>query len=173
MTYQPPPEPPDELARLNAVQQYRTSTLLREAAFDDMAFLSTYICKTPIALVTLIDRTEQWFLSAKGVDYCSTSREAAFCTHALLGTELLIVPDLHADARFAQHPLVVGEPFIRFYAGVPLISPEGHALGTLCVLDTTPRDLEREQKKALQSLARMVMTQLELLRERYQNQAQG
>lgn len=173
MSYQQPPEPPDEIARLKAVQQYRVSTLLREATFDDMAFLAAYICKTPIALVTLVDRTEQWFLSASGVDYCSTSREAAFCTYALLGTELLVVPDLHADARFTQHPLVVGAPFIRFYAGAPLISPESHALGTLCVLDTIPRDLEREQKKALESLARMVMTQLELLRERYQHQAEG
>jgi GAF domain-containing protein len=159
-----PPLPPDEWERLEALRRYGAFGMLRAAAFDDIARLAAFICETPIALISLVDTNRQWFLSQSGIDACETSREASFCAHALVGNEMLVVEDARLDARFARNPLVAGEPHIRFYAGAPLLTPDGYALGTLCVVDVVPRTLSAGQKEALQSLSRLVMTQMEMSR---------
>jgi len=159
-----PPLPPDEWERLEALRRYGAFGLLREAAFDDIARLTAFVCGTPISLISLIDTNRQWFLSRNGIEACETSRDASFCAHALVGTEMLIVEDARLDARFARNVMVAGEPFIRFYAGAPLLTGDGYALGTLCVVDHVPRTLTHDQKDALVSLSRLVMTQLEMNR---------
>jgi len=161
-----PPILPDEPERLEALRRYGAFGLLRAAVFDDISRLAAFICKTPISLITLIDANRQWFLSQSGAGACETSREASFCAHALVGPETLIVEDARADARFARNVMVTGAPFIRFYAGTPLRTPDGHALGTLCVVDSVPRTLAPEQRESLQSLGRLVMAQLETARLR-------
>ena len=126
-----PPE--DEPARLRALERYGTIESLRGEEFDDLAFLAAYICRTPSSMVTLVDSTRQWFLSSQGIRATDTSRDVSFCVHALISPDMLIVPDANADARFAANPLVTGEPFVRFYAGAPLVAADGFVLGTLCV----------------------------------------
>ena len=136
-----------------------------EAAFDDLARLAAFICGTPVALVSLVDEKRQWFKSKHGLKLCETPRDQAFCAHALLNPwELLVVPDATADARFADNPLVTGHPKIRFYAGAPLLTPDGHPLGTLCVIDLVPRALTPEQIDSLRTLGNQVAAQIELLR---------
>ena len=166
-----PPLPPDERERLEALRRYGTFGMLRASVFDDIARLAAFICRTPISLITLIDANHQWFLSQSGVGACETSREASFCAHALFGPEMLIVEDAQTDARFARNVMVTGEPFIRFYAGAPLLTPDGYALGTLCVVDSVPRVLAPEQRESLQSLGHLVMTQLEMARMRREPRA--
>lgn len=156
--------PSDERERLEALRRYGAFGLLRAAIFDDISRMAAFICRTPISLISLIDTNRQWFLSSNGIGACETSREASFCAHALIGTEMLIVEDARTDARFARNAMVTGEPYIRFYAGAPLLTPDGFALGTLCVIDCVPRILTAEQKEVLQSLSRLVMTQLEMTR---------
>ena len=156
--------PPDEQERLEALRRYGAFGLLRAAVFDDISRLAAFICQTPISLISLIDTNRQWFLSHSGIGACETSREASFCAHALVGTEMLIIEDAQTDARFARNVMVTGDPFIRFYAGAPLLTPDGYALGTLCVVDCVPRTLTLDQKESLQSLSRLVMTQLEMIR---------
>jgi PAS domain S-box-containing protein len=158
------PLPPDESARLQALRDYDILDTAAETEFDDIAELGAQICGTPIALITLVDENRQWFKSKVGLKEESTSRDVAFCAHALLSPEILQVPDALADGRFADGPLVTGEPGIRFYAGAPLITPEGHTLGTLCVIDRVPRRLTAKQAHTLQVLSRHVMTQLQLRR---------
>lgn len=158
------PLPPDESARLQALRDYKISGTPAESEFDDIAELSAQICATPIALITLVDEDRQWFKSKVGMNHESTPRDVAFCAHALLSPDILQIPDALADARFADNPLVTGELGIRFYAGAPLITPEGHRLGTLCVIDRVPRRLTAKQAQALQVLSRHVMTQLQLRR---------
>ena len=158
------PPMPDEALRLEALRRYGAFGLLREAVFQDIARLAAFICQTPISLISLVDSNRQWFLSQTGIDACETSRDASFCAHALIGTELLIVEDAREDARFARNVWVIGEPYVRFYAGAPLLTPDGYALGTLCVVDHQPRVLTHEQRDALLALSRLVMTQLELIR---------
>ena len=155
------PIPSDEPERLEALRRYGAFGLLRSTVFDDIARLASFICRTPMSMISLIDSNRQWFLAKSGIDSCETSREASFCAHALVGTEMLIVEDTQADARFSRNVLVTGEPFIRFYAGAPLLTTDGYALGTLCVIDHVPRTLVPEQMEALRSLSRLVMTQLE------------
>jgi hypothetical protein len=136
--------------------------------FNDIAQLSAFICGTPMSLVSLIDGKRQWFKARVGLDAPETPREHAFCQYAMRAQDVYEVPDATADARFANNPLVTGDPNIRFYAGAPLLSPEGQPLGTLCALDTVPRELSEDQREALRILARQVMSHLELHRIRVQ-----
>lgn len=149
--------PLDEARRLQALQDLELLDSLPEQAFDDLAELAKAICQVPIALVSLIDVDRQWFKACVGLDASQTPRDEAFCAHAILTPdELMVVPNAELDPRFATNPLVLHAPYIRFYAGAPIISPSGHPLGTLCVIDQTPRDLSAEQYSALQALARQV-----------------
>jgi PAS domain S-box-containing protein len=156
------PFPPNESARLSALRQYDILDTAPEDAFDDLACLAMQICGTPIALVSLIDPHRQWFKAKVGVTVCETSRDIAFCAHTILQHKIFEVPDALADPRFATNPLVTQDPFIRFYAGTPLVTSEGHVLGTLCVIDRVPRQLTSDQRQALTILGRQVMILLEL-----------
>ncbi len=161
---QEPLRPSDEARRLEALRQYDVLDTPPEQALDDLTALAAHICEVPVSLMCLVDEQRQWFKSKIGVLISETSRAASFCGHAVLQPSLFIVPDALLDERFADNPLVTGEPHIRFYAGAPLVTPEGHALGTLCVIDHVPRQLRSSQLDALSALSRQVMAQLELCR---------
>lgn len=158
------PLPHDEAARLADLRGCAILDTEPEPAYDDLTRLASYICGAPIALVSLIDSDRQWFKSKVGLEAPETPRDQAFCAHAILKPDILIVPDAMADERFADNPLVVGKPGIRFYAGAPLITPRGHGLGTLCVIGREPRHLDPAQAEVLRVLARQVMTHIELRR---------
>ena len=158
------PLPDNEAARLESLYQYEILDTETDSAIDDITRLAAYICRTPIALVSLLDAHRQWFKSKVGMEATETPRDAAFCIHTILQPDVLIIPDALADQRFATNPLVTSDPHIRFYAGVSLITPSGHALGTLCVIDRVPRSLSPEQVSALRALGHQVMTQLEIRR---------
>jgi GAF domain-containing protein len=156
------PRPSNEMERLNALRRYQILDTRSEVAFDDFTQLASTICETPIALVTLVDADRQWFKSRVGLDTLETPREHAFCSYTIMGDDPMIVEDATADERFANNPLVTSAPHIRFYAGAPLIDHEGNALGSLCVIDRRPRQLNGQQKKSLQILGRRVTEQIEL-----------
>ena len=158
------PLPKNEVKRLKVLWQYDVLDTVPEEIFDDLTDLAAHICEAPVALISLVDENRQWFKSRVGISLQETSRDISFCAHALLNDDLLVVPDATKDPRFRDNPLVTGPQRIRFYAGAPLVTPDGHALGTLCVLDKQPRKLRSEQLKALQVLARHVVSQLELRR---------
>jgi GAF domain-containing protein len=155
---------PNEAKRLKVLWQYEVLDTVPEEVFDDLTELAAKICEAPIALISLVDEDRQWFKSKVGLTVSETSRNHSFCAYAITQPDLFIVPDATKDPRFARNPLVTAEPNIRFYAGAPLITPDGHALGTLCVIDKVPRTLRPEQKQALRILARHVVSQLELRR---------
>ena len=146
------PVPPNEAERLQALKSYDVLDTPPEKVFDDLARLAAGICGTESALVSLVDKTRQWFKAKVGWDASETSREVAFCSHTILSSDVLIVPDALKDERFARNPLVTADPHIRFYAGMPLINRDGHALGTVCVLDKQPRQLSPKQEDALRVL---------------------
>jgi anti-sigma regulatory factor (Ser/Thr protein kinase) len=151
-----------ETERIASLHRYRILDSNPEQAFDDLALLASYVCQTPIALISLVDTDRQWFKSHVGISASETSRSISMCAHAIEQTGLYIVPDATTDEKFRDNPFVTGEPNIRFYAGAPLVTPDGHALGTLCVLDRVPRTLTPEQREALDALRRQVQAQLEL-----------
>jgi len=156
--------PKDEKKRLKVLWQYSVLDTVPEEIFDDLTELAANICEAPIALITLVDENRQWFKSKVGVSINETSRDISFCSHAITQPGLFVVPDATRDQRFAHNPLVTSDPKVRFYAGAPLVTPDGYALGTLCVIDKVPRELRPEQKQALRILARHVVSQLELRR---------
>ena len=159
------PLPADEDARLEALRAYGILDTPPEKQVDDLVQLAATICGTPMAIVSLLDTNRQWFKARVGLDACETPRDQAFCGYAILGDEPLIVENAAEDPRFADNELVSGEMHLRFYAGIPLRNAEGHAFGTLCVLDTEPRTIPPEKVAALRILARAVLDQIELRRQ--------
>jgi PAS domain S-box-containing protein len=159
-----PPFPHDEPARLAALRACNVLDTEREDGFDQLTLLAANLCHAPIALISLVDEHRQWFKSAVGISAKEHPRDMAFCAHAILERGFTVVPDAAADPRFATNPLVTGEPHIRFYAGAPLVTSEGHALGTLCVIDTVPRTLSPSELAALSLLSKQVVAHLELRR---------
>jgi PAS domain S-box-containing protein len=156
------PTPRNEPSRLLALQSYDIMDSGRELRYDDITLLASRICRTPMALITLINEDRQWFKSTVGLDATETPRELAFCAHAICEPDkVLTVADARVDHRFSANPYVTGDPHVRFYAGAPLVSGDGHALGTLCVIDREPRHLEAEQQEALLALSRQVMALME------------
>ncbi|GAB3018597.1 hybrid sensor histidine kinase/response regulator [Bowmanella dokdonensis] len=152
----------DENARLRALYDYQILDTEAEKSFDDLTRLASYLCQTPIALISLIDPERQWFKARVGLEVSETPRDLAFCAHAIHGRDVMEVQNALQDPRFADNPLVTGPPNIRFYAGAPLLTPDGHAVGTLCVISDKPHRLSDEQRQGLHVLARSVISQLEL-----------
>ncbi len=157
------PLPDDEAERLAELHATGILDSRPEEIYDRVTRLASWIAATPISLVSLVDADRQWFKSRVGLEASETSRDLAFCAHAILRpSELMVVEDTHTDPRFARNPLVREAPFIRFYAGAPLVTRSGHALGTLCVIDQVPRQLDEDSTEALRTLAGLVMAQIEL-----------
>ncbi|WP_083886991.1 GAF domain-containing hybrid sensor histidine kinase/response regulator [Nodosilinea nodulosa] len=156
------PLPPHEACRLQALDRYCILDTPPAEGFDNLTRLAAMICDAPMALISLIDQQRQWWKARLGIDATETSRDIAFCAHAILQPKLLEVPDALKDRRFYDNPLVTSAPYIRFYAGMPLITADGYALGTLCVLDRVSRQLTTSQREALTMLAIQVVAQLEL-----------
>ncbi|HEY9620399.1 MAG TPA: ATP-binding protein [Crinalium sp.] len=159
------PLPPNEADRLKTLYDYCILDTEPEAAFDDLTHLAARICDAPVALISLLDQHRQWFKAKIGIEATETPRRVAFCSHAILQSDIFIVPDALTDERFSDNPAVTNDPYVRFYAGVPLISPKGHAIGTICVVDFISRQLNPDQINALQTLGRQVIKELELRRK--------
>jgi GAF domain-containing protein len=155
---------PREAARLEALNDYRILDTESEQSYDDITFLAAQLCDVPIALISLVDSDRQWFKSKVGLAVEETSRDVSFCAHAILGDQTLVVKDARQDERFQDNPLVCSEPNIVFYMGVPLRTPGGAKIGTLCVIDRRPRELSDPQVRSLEALAHQVVLQLELKR---------
>ena len=164
----PPPIPNTEASRLKALESYQIIDSLPEAEYDDIIKIAAIICDTPIATISFIDADKQFIKAKVGVEALDVPRSIAFCAHAInQPNEFLIIPDSRNDERFTDNPLVLNKPNIIFYAGIPLVTPDGHALGTLCVMDSKPHDLSETQKSAIKSLANQTISLLELRRKNY------
>jgi PAS domain S-box-containing protein len=162
---QTPELPENELQRLQAVHETALLDTSSEERFDRLTRLAQQLFATPIALVTLVDAERQWFKSRQGLEINETDRGVSFCGHAILGADIFEVADTSIDRRFVDNPLVTGPPYVRFYAGAPLSTPEGHRVGTLCIIDERPRQLSVEQRQALRDLADCVEDEINRLRE--------
>ncbi|MGV3625661.1 MAG: GAF domain-containing protein [Archangium sp.] len=160
------PVPADEAARLEDLKSYEVLDTQTEASFDRITRLATRLFDVPIAVVSLVDATRQWFKSVVGLEVRETSRDVAFCAHTITTDGLMVIDDALLDSRFELNPLVRGDPKIRFYAGAPLSTPKGNKLGTLCLIDRQPRELSPSQREVLADLGMLVMHELELRRER-------
>lgn len=157
------PLPDAEEARLRELVGYEILDTPPEPSFDDLALLAAYICGTPTALVSLVDRERQWFKARVGMKEAQTSRDVSFCAQAIRHPDrVMVVNDATRDPRFAKNPLVTRRDGIRFYAGAPLVSPSGMALGTICVIDSQPRELSASQTEALRALSRQAVVLLEM-----------
>jgi signal transduction histidine kinase len=158
------PLPDNEIERLAALYSLDILDSPPEKDFDDIVALAAGVCETPMSAVSLVDADREWAKASTGVELAETSRDVSFCAHAILGRDLMVIPDAREDVRFADNPIVTATNGIRFYAGAPLLTTDGFTLGTLCVMDTVPRRLDVEQQQALRALARQVTAQLELRR---------
>ncbi|MGV3523138.1 MAG: GAF domain-containing sensor histidine kinase [Candidatus Sericytochromatia bacterium] len=166
------PLPLNENERLNALARYRILDTPPEPHFDHLVQLASHLCGTPMSLITLVDKERVWFKANLGFEASEVSRQLSFCSHTVLDTSPLVINDTNDDPRFVAHPLVSGDPKIRFYAGVPLLTPDGFNLGSLCVIDQQPRELNDFQAFALSSLAEQAMQLLEQRHFSLQKQAQ-
>ena len=157
------PIPPDEEQRMKTLREYQVLDTPPEAVYDDIAHVCAGVCDTPIALIALIDGTRNWFKARVGVDeeLTESPRDISFCGHAILREEIFEVTDAVIDERFSDNPLVAEAPHIRYYAGAPLITPDGFKLGTICAIDVRPRRLSEAQRDTLAALSRLVMRQLD------------
>ncbi|MCH8494185.1 MAG: GAF domain-containing protein [Balneolales bacterium] len=160
-----PPEPANEKERLESLHSYGILDTEPESEFDDIVKIAKHITGTPLALITFVDKDRQWFKSSIGIDDKETPRDIAFCAYAIHQSDTMVVTDPTTDERFATNPLVTSLPHIRFYAGSPLMTPDGHGLGTLCVVDTKERELSSEQLEVLEALRNEVMRKLERNKE--------
>ena len=163
------PRPENDAARLSALRALQAADAVTEATFDDLTTLAAHICEAPLAFISLVEENRQLFRTQAG-ELGSTAREIAFCAHAIMQPDLFVIPDARADARFADNPMVTGDFCIRFYAGAPLTTSDGHQIGTICVVDHVPRRLTEHQTKALSVLSRHVVTHLELRRSHARRQ---
>ncbi|MFD2874093.1 GAF domain-containing protein [Mucilaginibacter ximonensis] len=152
----------NELNRLNAVSRFMQLDDALKKDLNELVELTAQICDTPVALITLLDRDNQWFKASKGVDIDCTGREISFCNYTILQNDLHIISDTLLDERFISNPLVIGAPNIRFYAGSTLTTSDGYAIGALCIVDFKPRHLNETQKNTLRILSKQVMNMLEL-----------
>jgi GAF domain-containing protein len=161
---QPAKKPDNELTRLVAAVHAGVLDTEPDPQFDDLVQLAATICQTPIALISFIGHETQFLKARVGINQCSTTRDVAFCAHTILQQQMMVVPDTLLDERFHDHPCVIGDPNIRFYAGMPVFDNHGHALGSICVIDRVPRQLNPSQIQALEVLARQVQVHLEVRR---------
>jgi GAF domain-containing protein len=151
-----PPKPDNEKIRLEALQSFQILDSNPEQEYDDIALVASVLCQTPIALISLVDKDRQWFKANVGLNVKETPRDISFCAYAILGEDIFTVKDSHLDERFEGNPLLE-VPGVRFYAGAPIRTDDGHSLGTICVIDNEARDLTPEQGAGLQALSRLTM----------------
>jgi GAF domain-containing protein len=163
---EPAPTPHDEDERQSTLDSTGLLNVDRLRALDDIVELAAMICGVPIALVSLVDRDRQFFKASVGLDTDETARNISFCGHAIMGHRPFVIPDATVDPRFADNPLVTGPPYVRFYAGVPLRVDDRHAVGTLCIIDTRPREYDERIRNALERLARIARLHIEDMAQR-------